>query len=109
MLTSSKLVDNLSEIYSKKCRGKKCESECEFKEFKNNKPINGLIKINEIRNKCIEIYELDPAHFLSAPRLAWEAYLKKKDLLIDLTIIMYLKICLRKNLLLYKTSLKIRT
>ena len=78
MLTSSKLVDNLSEIYSKKCRGKKCESECEFKEFKNNKPINGLIKINEIRNKCIEIYELDPAHFLSAPRLAWEAYLKKK-------------------------------
>ena len=23
------------------------------------------------RNKCIEIYELDPARFLSAPRLAW--------------------------------------
>ena len=23
------------------------------------------------RNKCIEIYELDPAHFLSAPELAW--------------------------------------
>ena len=22
------------------------------------------------RNKCIEIYEFDPAHFLSAPRLA---------------------------------------
>ena len=29
------------------------------------------------RDKCIEIYELDPAHFLSAPRLAWEACLKK--------------------------------
>ena len=29
------------------------------------------------RNKCIEIYELDPAHFLSAPRLAWQACLKK--------------------------------
>ena len=25
------------------------------------------------RNKCIEIYELDPAHFLSAPKLAWQA------------------------------------
>ena len=25
------------------------------------------------RDKCIEIYELDPAHFLSAPGLAWEA------------------------------------
>ena len=29
------------------------------------------------RNKCIEIYELDPAHFLSAPGLAWQACLKK--------------------------------
>ena len=29
------------------------------------------------RNKCIEIYELDPAHFPSAPGLAWEACLKK--------------------------------
>ena len=29
------------------------------------------------RNKCIEIYELAPAHFLSAPRLAWQACLKK--------------------------------
>ena len=25
------------------------------------------------RNKCIEIYELDPAHFPSAPGLAWQA------------------------------------
>ena len=24
----------------------------------------------DLRNKCIEIYELDPAHFWSAPRLA---------------------------------------
>ena len=24
-------------------------------------------------NKCIEIYEPDPAHFLSAPGLAWQA------------------------------------
>ena len=23
------------------------------------------------RSNCIEIYELDPANFLSAPRLAW--------------------------------------
>ena len=29
------------------------------------------------RNKCIEIYELDPAHFMSAPGLAWHACLKK--------------------------------
>ena len=30
------------------------------------------------RDKCIEIYELDPAHFLSAPGLAWQACLKKQ-------------------------------
>ena len=29
-------------------------------------------------DKCIEIHELDPAHFLAAPRLAWKACLKKQ-------------------------------
>ena len=29
------------------------------------------------RNKCIEIYELDPAHFLSTPGIAWHACFKK--------------------------------
>ena len=29
------------------------------------------------RDKCIEIYKFDPAHFLSAPGLAWQACLKK--------------------------------
>ena len=33
------------------------------------------------RNKCIETYELDPAHFLSAPGLAWQAcFLKNKTI-----------------------------
>ena len=26
---------------------------------------------------CLEKYQLDPSHFLSAPRLAWQACLKK--------------------------------
>ena len=30
-------------------------------------------------NKCIEIYELDPVHFLSGPGLAWQACLKKTE------------------------------
>ena len=29
------------------------------------------------RNKCLEIYELDPIYFASAPGLAWQVYLKK--------------------------------
>ena len=36
------------------------------------------------RNKCIEIYELDPTHFLSAPGLAWQAYLKKSKVKLEL-------------------------
>ena len=31
------------------------------------------------RHMCIKVYELDPAHFLSAPGLAWQACLKKKQ------------------------------
>ena len=34
--SSSKLVDNLSENYIKKCRDKNYKSEIEFKELKNN-------------------------------------------------------------------------
>ena len=29
------------------------------------------------RDKCNEIYELDPVYFVSAPGLAWQACLKK--------------------------------
>ena len=29
------------------------------------------------RNRCTEICELDPTHFLSAPGLAWQACFKK--------------------------------
>ena len=36
------------------------------------------------RNKCIEIYELDPAHFLSAAGLAWQACLKKTGVKLEL-------------------------
>ena len=32
----------------------------------------------KFRDPCIEIYGLDPSHFLSAPRLAWQASLKKQ-------------------------------
>ena len=36
------------------------------------------------RNMCIKVYELDPAHFLSAPGLAWQACLKKTEVKLDL-------------------------
>ena len=36
------------------------------------------------RDKCIEIFELDPVYFMSAPGLAWQAYLKKTEVKLEL-------------------------
>ena len=36
------------------------------------------------RNSCIDIYELGPSHFVSAPGLAWEACLKKSEVELNL-------------------------
>ena len=36
------------------------------------------------RNMCIKVYELDPAHFLTAPGLAWQACLKKTGVELEL-------------------------
>ena len=36
------------------------------------------------RNMCIKVYELDPAYFLTAPGLAWQACLKKTDVNLEL-------------------------
>ena len=45
------------------------------------------------RDKCIKIYELDLAHFLSVPGLAWQACFKKTgvelELLTDIDIKKY--------------------
>ena len=42
------------------------------------------LSIENFRNKCNEIYELDPANFLSAPGLAWQACLKKTQVELEL-------------------------
>ena len=36
------------------------------------------------RNMCLNIYELDPVHFVSAPGLAWQACLKKTGVKLEL-------------------------
>ena len=44
-----------------------------------------LINVFEkFRDKCIEIYGLDPSYFLSAPRLAWQGCLKKAEVNLEL-------------------------
>ena len=39
---------------------------------------------NNFRDLCIKEYELDPAHFLSLPGLAWQASLKKTNIELEL-------------------------
>ena len=36
------------------------------------------------RKTCLKVYELDPAHLLSGPGLAWQACLKKTDVKLEL-------------------------
>ena len=52
-------------------------------------------EFQNFRNKCIEIYELDAANFLSAPGLAWQASLKNTgvelELLIDINMLLMVK------------------
>ena len=40
--------------------------------------------LENFRNKCLEIYELDPIYFLSAPGLAWQAFLKNTGIKLEL-------------------------
>ena len=65
-----------------------------------------LLQADVLKNfwsMCLETYGFDPAHFLSTPRLAWQASLKdtkvKLDLLtgIDL-LLMVEKMCQRGNM-----------
>ena len=41
-------------------------------------------KVKNFRNKCIENYELDTAHFLSAPWLAWQPCFQKTKVKLEL-------------------------
>ena len=41
-------------------------------------------EFENFRDKCIEIYRLDPAHFLCAPGQPWQACLKKTEVKLEL-------------------------
>ena len=41
-------------------------------------------EFKHFRNKCIELYEIDPANFLSASELVWQGSLKKTGIKLEL-------------------------
>ena len=43
-----------------------------------------LIYLKIFENICLEIYDLDPAKFVSPPGLAWQAALKKTKVKLDI-------------------------
>ena len=40
--------------------------------------------LKNLEKKCIEMYGLDPSYFYSAPGLAWQAYLKRTEVKLEL-------------------------
>ena len=50
------------------------------------------------RNKCIEIYDPDSAHFVSAPGLAWQACLKKTGVKLELLTDYYMLLMIEKRI-----------
>ena len=50
------------------------------------------------RNMCIKVYKLDPAHFLSAPVLAWQACLKKTEVKLELLTDVYKLLMVEKGI-----------
>ena len=68
------------------------------------------------RDKCMEIYKIDPAYFLSAPGLAWQACLKraglKSDLLTDIDMLLMIEEgiwegCLKQHIDMLKQTINI--
>ena len=53
------------------------------------------------RNMCLKVYKPDPAHFISAPELAWQAAFKKTrvklELLTDIDVLLTVKKGIRRG------------
>ena len=52
----------------------------------------------DFRNMRIKVYELDPAYFLSAPGLAWQACLKKTDVKLELLSDVHMLLMVEKGI-----------
>ena len=54
--------------------------------------------LKNVTNKCIEIYEIDPAHFLCAPGFAWQTCLKKTGIKLELLTDVYMWLMVGKGI-----------
>ena len=79
-------ITDVDDRHAKKiCKDFKIKSLCDYHDLYGQSDTLLLADVFEnFRNKCIEIYELDAAHFLSAPKLAWQACLKNIEIKLEL-------------------------
>ena len=54
--------------------------------------------LKNLEKKCIEMYGLDPSYFYSAPGLAWQAYLKRTEVKLELVTDYQMLLILKKEL-----------
>ena len=54
--------------------------------------------LENFRDKCIEIYGLDPANFLFAPGLAWQAYIKSSRVKLELLTVIDMLLMVEKDI-----------
>ena len=47
---------------------------------------------------CLKIYKLDPDHFLTTPRLAWQISKEKLDLLTDIDKLLMVEKAIRRGI-----------
>ena len=82
---------------------KNAEEYYDFHVQSNNLLLANLLE--NFQNMSLEIYELDPAKFLSAPGLLWPAALKKikvkLDLLTNIGMLLMVKNCIRGEMTLF--------
>ena len=82
-------ADSIRKKFRKNCKNKKHKNEIKnLGEYHDLYLKNGTLLLADVfenfREMCFKIYHLDPAKFLSAPGIAWQADLKKTKAKLEL-------------------------
>ena len=75
-------MDSWEKLNDRKCIGKKYKSIRKYRKtiYAQSDTLFQAYTFENFRSKCIETCEIDPAHFLLAPGLAWQACSEKSDI-----------------------------
>ena len=84
-LTKSGISDEDYEYAQRVWRELECETMGDYHDFYLKGDVCLLADVFEsYRETCLQSYELDPAHYYTAPGMSWDAFLKRSNIEIDL-------------------------